>query len=170
MASNPGSIPAGGKDKISVVVNTRNRGGQTLRKNFVVTTNDPKHSRISLTVTGKVTAFVDIDPPYVRLTGRQGDRPSTIVRIMPKADFPFTVSEVKTTNKSNLQLDLKPLGENPARDGYQLVVTCTRTEVGAFRGTILVHTDLKQKPTLRIPVSGRIQPRASDGTEGSVTK
>ncbi len=42
VASNPGQIPAGGKDKISVVVNTKNRGGGLLQKRFSVFTNDPK--------------------------------------------------------------------------------------------------------------------------------
>ena len=170
MASNPGSIPAGGKDKISVVVHTGNRGGQTLRKRFIVTTNDPKHSRISLMITGKVMALVDVDPPYVRLTGRQGDRLSTTVRVTPKEGYPFTITEVKTKNDGNIQVTLEPVGENPDRDGYRLVVTGTRTEVGAFQDYILVQTDLKEKATLRIPVSGRIQPRASNGAKSPNNK
>lgn len=170
MASNPGSIPAGGKDKISVVVHTGNRGGQTLHKRFIVTTNDPKHSQISLMVTGKVTTLVKIDPPYVRLTGRQGDPLSATVRITPQEGFPFIVTDVKTNGSGNIQVALAPLGENPDRDGYELVVTNTRTEVGAFRDFIMVNTDLKEKPTLRIPVSVRIQPQPANRAKSPNTQ
>jgi hypothetical protein len=170
VASNPGSIPAGGKDKISVVVHTGGKGGQSLRKIFTVFTNDPKQSRIKLTVNGKVTAYAKIDPPYVRLTGRQGDLLSATVRVTPQEGFPFTVTDVKTNGNRNIQVTLEPMGKNPVKEGYQILVTGIRTEVGAFRDTILVHTDLKEKSILRIPVSGRIQPRASDGTKSPNTK
>jgi hypothetical protein len=165
VASKPGPIPAGGKDKISVVVHTNNRGGQPLRKRFTVYTNDPRRSQIELIVTGKVMTFAEINPAYVRMIGYQGESLSTTVRILPRKEYPFVIKEVKVTGDRNIEAALHPLGPKPDRDGYQLVVTSKGNKLGSFRGSIVVHTDSKQKSTLKIPFNLRIRNRPSVETK-----
>ena len=158
MASNPGSVPAGGRDKIGVVVNTRGYGGRSLTKSFTVTTNDPQHKQISLAVTGKVLAVMGVQPSFIRFVGFPGEKLSATVRLTPQQGFPFKVKKVETSD-AKIKVDLKPLGQNPDKDGYDLVATTTRNESGLFRGMIRVYTDLEQKPLLQISVSGRIKPQ-----------
>jgi hypothetical protein len=165
VASKPGPIPAGGRDKISVVVHTTNKGGSRLRKDFTVFTNDPKRSRIELIVTGTVLTFAQIDPPRADLIGHQGELLSTTVRLLPRRGYPFKVKEVKASGDRSIAVTLHPLGKNPLQDGYRLVVTSKRSTVGAFGGSIVVHTDSKIKPTFYIPVKGRIRHRPPDRTK-----
>ena len=156
MASNPGRIPAGGRDKISVVVNTANHGGSFLRKGFTVMTNDPKNPKTNLMVYGKVKGYLSVSPNYIRLMGRTGEQIKASVKLVPEKGFPFTIKEVKAKEGDNIRFDLKPLGKDPAKQGYELMVWNTRSEVGSYRDFVTIETDLKEKPSIRIPVSGRV--------------
>jgi hypothetical protein len=156
VASNPGQIPAGGKDKISVVVGTKNRGGSHLRKRFTVMTNDPQHARTDLAVFGQVKGFLSVTPTFIRLTGRSGELIRASVKLVPEDGYPFTIKEVKAKDGDNIRFDLKPLGKDPARQGYELMVWNTRTEAGNYRDFVMIETDLKEKPSISIPVNGRV--------------
>lgn len=156
MASNPGQIPAGGKDKISVVVGTKNMGDRSLRKRFTVMTNDPQNPRVDLTIVGTVKGYFKVSPLNVRLIGPQGKDLQQTVRIMPKEIYPFNITSVKLKEGKHIDYQLNPMGKNPRRDGYSLVVRNTRTENGTYRDSITIGTDLKEKPTIRINVIGRI--------------
>ncbi len=164
MASNPGQIPAGGKENISVTVSTKSRGGQKLHKGFTVYTNDPHAPQVRLEVTGQVKAFLSIDPHYVRLIGRKGQTLSQTVKITPLEGRWFTIKNVKAQEGRNLSYKLKPLGRNPGKSGYELVVENTRKEPGNYRDLITIQTDSKEMPSLTIPVYARIQ-KAPDQKE-----
>jgi hypothetical protein len=139
-----------------VVVNTQNRGGSSLRKRFSVQTNDPIKSRVDLTVVGKVQGFMKVSPLYVRLIGTQGKEIQQIVRITPEPSYPFTITEVTVKDGKDIEYQLEPLGKDPKKDGYKLLVRNTRTEKGAYRDYITIKTDFSKKPSIRIPVTGRI--------------
>jgi len=165
VASHPGQIPAGGRDKISVVVHTNGRGGQTLSKRFRVYTDDPKQPNVELVVTGRVEALMDIDPPRLSFIGKAGDTMRQEVRIKPNPKYPFTIKEAKAATDQNLRLDLKPMGKKAAQEGYLLTVTVIKTSPGSFSDYIQLYTDLKEKPTVGISVHGRLMapPAESDG-------
>jgi len=139
-----------------VVVGTTARGGQALTKHFKVYTNDPKQAQVDLVVTGKVAAYVEVSPSRVNLVGRAGDQLSREVRITPGKGFPFTIKEAKAKTGQHIRLDLKPLDKNVAESGYLLTVTNTKKDPGSFGDYIEIQTDLKEKPTFGIPVTGRI--------------
>lgn len=170
MASNPGHVPAGGREKISVVVSTSNRGGSSLHKRFNVQTNDPGNQRIELVVVGRIKGFFKVTPQYVRLIGTRGNDIHTTVHIVPEKEFPFTVTSVKAKEGRDIDFELKPLGKDPRKDGYNLVVSNTRTEKGAYRDFILIQTDLKEKPTVRIPVTGRIMEEKNNVSPARIPK
>lgn len=153
-----------------MVVHTGNNGGKPLRKSFRVFTNDPAQPRIELIVSGKVMTFAEIDPAYVRLNGGQGELLSATVNILPRKGYPFEVKDVSVSGDKSIQVALHPLGKNPIQDGYQLEVTSKKSEVGTFRGSIVVQTDSKQKPKFYIPVSGRIQHQAPDKPKSSIAQ
>jgi hypothetical protein len=156
VASNPGRIPAGGKDIISVEVNTKNRGGKSLSKSFKVFTNDPAKSQVILKVTGKVKGYMTIAPAYVRLNGPVGRPISRTVRIIPMEGHPFAIKEVKAREDRFLRYEVKPLKKSSGENGYLLLVENTKKDAGNYRDTITIETDSEHKPFLRIPVYGRI--------------
>jgi hypothetical protein len=157
VASNPGQIPAGGKEHISVTVSTKNRGGQTLHKGFTVYTNDPLMEQVRLEVTGKVNAYLTVSPNFVRLLGRVDQPLSQTVKLTPVAGHPFTIKQVTIQHINNLRYALKPLGQDPASSGYELTVTNNLQEAGTYRDLITIQTDSKDKPTVTIPVYARIE-------------
>lgn len=171
MASNPGHIPAGGKEKISVTVDTANRGGSFVRKSFLVQTNDPKLPQSNLTISGQVRSFINVSPAFVRLMGSNQEDLTQIIEIKPRKEYPFAIKKVTATQGQNIRFDLKPVSDKPVKDGYRLFVTNTRQQDGYYRDFIVIETDLKQKPTLRIPVSGRIfAQQGADATINSGSK
>lgn len=168
MASNPGQIPAGGKDKISVVVGTANRGGQTVTKQFRVFTDDPANPMINLVVHGKIMAYVEVTPKRIMFRGQLGDNLTQEVRIVPQDGHLFKIKKVKANSGKFIKYDLKPLGKEPSKEGYLLTVSCTRKMKGSFGDLIIVHTDLKEKQVINIPVSGRlIEKQVSKGRKES---
>ena len=157
MASNPGHIPAGGKEKISVVVHTKNRGGSYLNKKFAVYTNDPKMAHINLTVAGKVQGYVDYSPKYIRFSGKTGQSLNQTIQIRPYTAFPFKIKKVTFKEGKYLRHELKPLPLKDGPKGYQVIVYNTMDTVGRYNDNIIIETDLKEKSELKIPVSGRIR-------------
>jgi hypothetical protein len=157
VASNPGQIPAGGKEIISVKVSTRNRGGQTLHKGFTVSTNDPNMPQVRLQVSGKVTAYLTITPRYVRFIGRVDQPLRQIVKITPLEGHPIAIKGVKVRQAQNLRYELKPLSHTPSKNGYELVVENARQEIGNYQDMITIITDSKEKPSIEIPVYARIR-------------
>lgn len=156
MASNPGRIPAGGRDKISVEISTRNRGGGTLRKRFTVYTDDPSKPQAVLTVTGKVKGYLTVDPAYIRLVGPAGDAVSSEVQITPLEGYSFAIKEIQAQQGDNLRFQVKPEGSKRGQRGYLLLVENTKKEAGSYNDMIIIKTDSKQKPELRIPVFARL--------------
>ena len=167
MASNPGQIPAGGKEKISVTVSTRNHGGQTLQKGFTVYTNDPNNSRVRLQVKGRIDAYLTVAPQFVRFIGRVGQTLQQSVKITPLAGHPVTIKEIRVGQPENLRYKLKPLGRPEDRAGYELMVENARQEAGNYQDRITILTDSKEKPTITIMVYARIQPAPDQGMQKS---
>ena len=80
----------------------------------------------------------------------------------------MTIKNVEAQKAEFVRFELQPLAKNSAGKGYRLVVENTRSEPGSYNDTIIIKTDSRHKPTLRIPVYGRIfepqQPKRPGGT------
>jgi hypothetical protein len=166
VASNPGHIAAGGSEKISVVVDTKNRGGSTLHKGFTVFTNDPDKPKVHLQVTGKVEGYITVAPGYIRLSGPVGQPIQRTVNLTPHKGYPFAITEVKARSNAFVRFQLKPKGKNAPKTGYRLLVENIKSEAGNYNDTIIIKTDSPHKPILRIPIYGRIftpQPPPGEG-------
>jgi hypothetical protein len=167
VASNPGHIPAGGREKISVTVSTKNRGGQNLHKGFTVFTNDPGKAKVRLQVSGRVNAYLTVAPHFVRFIGRVNQPLKQLVKITPLEGHPVTIKEVRVQQPQNLRYELKPLGNPPGRAGYELVVENARRDPGNYQDSITILTDSKEKPSITIPVYARIHGPADRGNQKS---
>ena len=136
------------------MVNTKNRGGTSLRKRFNVRTNDPRSEAFTLVVKGEIRAYIPVTPHRVRLRGRVGEQVEKTVLIERLKAHPFHVKAIKARDGKHLRFELKK--GNPGKDGYRLVVTNTMKEAGSYHDVITIETESKAKPTLRIPVTARI--------------
>jgi hypothetical protein len=143
------------------VVNTKNRGGTTLRKRFNVKTNDPRSESFSLVVKGQIRAYIPMTPHRVRLRGKVGEQVQKTVHIERLKAHPFQVKAVKARDGKHLRFELKK--SDPDKDGYRLVVTNTMQKAGSYHDVITIETDSKAKPMLRIPVTARISATAKQG-------
>jgi hypothetical protein len=121
----------------------------------VVHTNDPAKSAIELMVSGRVEFFAEIRPRSLRLAGQLGHPITMAAEIVPRADQPFKIHNVRAMNGRFIQFSLA----DKIKDGqklYELTVTNTRTEPGRFNDFIILETDSPIRPTLQIPVYGLV--------------
>ncbi len=156
MASFPEVIPAGGRGEIKVVVKTKGYGGRNMHKRFVVHTNDKKHPKTILRVSGHVKAFAKLEPRYLRLIGKPGQKLAATAKLWPLKEFPFKVTSVEAKSGKDIKVAFQELKEN-GRQGYLVKVELTRKEKGGFRDTVLIHTDSKKKPVIKLPVFGYLK-------------
>ena len=143
------------------MVNTKNRGGTTLRKRFNVRTNDPRGEAFTLVVKGKVHAYIPLTPNRVQLRGRVGEQVQKTVHIERLKAHPFRVKAIKARDGKHLRFELKE--GDAGKDGYRLVVTNTMQQAGSYHDIITIETDSEVKPTLRIPVTARILAAVKQG-------
>jgi len=171
VASFPEVVPAGGRAEIKVVVKTKGYGGRNLHKRFVVHTNDRKHPKTILMVRGHVKAFAKLEPRYLRIVGQPGQKLEAAAKLWPLKEFPFKVTSVEAKSGKDIKVNIEPLVEN-GRRGYLVKVELTRKVKGGFRDTVLIHTDSKQKPVIRLQVFGYLKeaPKGNAASGPSKTK
>ena len=122
-------------------------------------------SMIALTISGNVLNFAKMEPKYARLIGQVGTEIKRTITITREKDYPFSIIEAKAKIGKDVALDVKEFKKEDS-DGYILTVTNKRAIAGRYTDTLILRTDNKAKPTLTIPVYGRIlseelqQPRA----------
>jgi hypothetical protein len=150
----PRQIPPGSEGKFTVRVNTAGYGGDRLRKSVVVYTNDPVSPVFTLSISGDVEAFAEIQPARALLQGA-GDSPVfSQVRIVPKADYPFRVLETTARIGENIRFRLDADNE----DGpFTLHVENLQKTAGRYNDLIVLKTNSSVHPEIKVHVIGNIQ-------------
>lgn len=155
MASYPRQVPAGGEGKISVKVNTSGYGGRVLKKKIAIHTDDKNKPISHLVISGKVKLFAKVSPRYARLSGEIGTAIQTTVKIKKEKAYPFTITEIKAKSGQNIKYSFTPY-EKPGESGYHLIIENLKKEKGRYADTLMLHTDSKVKPVLKVAVYGFI--------------
>jgi hypothetical protein len=153
VASYPRQIPPGGEGKISIQFNTSGYGGRDIQEIISVSTDDPQRPRTTLTMRGKVNAFVMVTPRYARLNGKVGDPVTAVVRITPAEAYPFKITAVKAKSGQHITYELAQPSEE-SEGAYLLTVTNTKKEAGRYADTITIKTDSKVRSELKVGVYG----------------
>ena len=81
--------------------------------------------------------------------------PVSTVKIIPEAKYPFKIEEVRAQKGKDIRFELKPL-EDQKQVGYQLIVQNLKKTKGRYSDVIILKTDSKVKPELKINVHGDI--------------
>jgi len=122
---------------------------------MVVHTNDINNRTINLTVYGFVENFVTVKPERVFLNGPADQNLSATVEIIPEEKYPFKILEASTLNGNNIRVKLEKSPESKSTQ-YFLTVKSTAKVKGKYFDSIIVKTDNKIHPEIRIPVLGNI--------------
>jgi hypothetical protein len=118
---------------------------------MVVHTNGADNGIIHLTVYGFVEKFATVRPERAFLNGPLNKKLSVTLEIIPEEKYPFTVLETSALNGGNITFKLE---KNPAAKSsqYFLTVKSTAKAKGKYFDLIIVKTDNKIHPEIRIPV------------------
>ena len=81
--------------------------------------------------------------------------PVSTVEIIPEDKYPFKIEEVRAQKGKDIRFELKPL-KGQEQSGYQLIVENLKKTKGRYSDAIILKTDSKVKPELKIHVYGDI--------------
>lgn len=150
-------IPPGGVGRISIVVLTDSRGGDTVAGTVTAETSDPERPRIEVALEIEIREFARIDPYRIWLAGRVGEPIVATCDVTANADHPFDITGIKT--RKGVWFDLayaRVEGADPA--AWRITLTNTRTKPGPYQDILFVQTDHPERPEFKIRVEGRIEP------------
>ena len=162
-----GEIPPGGSSK--VVIGWKALGMTSdFRHSATIVTNDPSRPRVTLTITGRITSIVRAVPSnlvFSRLSA--GEETTATVRLYGYASEKNL--EVKgcqfeeTGSAKYFSAALRALtadelkGELDAKSGVEArIAVKPGLPVGPFRQKISISTNLKDAPTVEVPIEGDI--------------
>ncbi len=154
MVSYDRTIPPGGKGKITLKVNTRNRRGK-LTKRALVITNDPDNKAIKISIAGKIKSLISVEPrSYVFLSGLPDEEITREVRIIGVEVPKFTIKKI--TDNLDGKVSYKLITVKKGKE-YLLKIKNRYKKRGSYYGEINLETDSPKKPNIKIRVSGRIK-------------
>jgi len=121
----------------------------------VVHTNDPRNAVIELMVSGKVETFADIRPKHLNLNGKAGEPVAAVVEIVPRADRPFKIKNIRAMKGRDIRFSLANK-TTPGGTIYELTITSARQDAGRISDVVYLDTDSPIRPTLQVTVFGTI--------------
>ena len=128
----------------------------TIRERVRIQTDDPDRPWIEVAVAGMVEKFADIRPERVRLAGPAGTLAAVELEIIPRADYPFTISRITARRGEFITYELT----QRCSDGLMrctIRIENTRQDPGRYVDTLYLQTDSPLRPTIPIVVTGIIQ-------------
>jgi hypothetical protein len=152
-------IGPGGDGRISFVVLTDSRGGETLWSPIVAETDDPDRPRIEVGVEIEVEAFAALDPYRVWLKGRAGEPISETCLVVPNETYPFELQGIELARGRWIEVDWART-THEGRPAYAITITNTRSRPGPYQDILFLQTGHPRRPELKVRVEGRIEPGA----------
>jgi len=136
-------------------VGTGGYNGKDIKKTAIIHSNDPANPKVTLTISGHVEKFVDLNPKYVRLTGYSGTQISVPVTIVPTVKYPFKIIDVTPRDGTLITYTLTE-GKPGEGSGYTLLIENLKTDKGRYMDILTLKTDSRIQPTITIRVYGNI--------------
>ena len=159
-------IPPGESAAVKVQWNAKNLAGP-YRQSATIFTNDPDRSRVTLTITGRITAALRVTPSDLVFSHLSVGEPATgEVRLYSYLPQKLQITGHKLKDRESaehFEVAYRPLASDQLKDEPDVKSGCLVTisvksglPLGAFRQTILLTTNLKDSPTVEIPVEGTV--------------
>jgi hypothetical protein len=159
-------IPPGSASKVTVQWSGKGNLGE-FEQTANILTNDPARPQITLTINGRLTTAVRLDPAdlvFTRITA--GEKAQGKFRVYGYLAEPFHITEYKLDNPKFAGLfafHARPLSpeqlkeDQDAKAGCEVEVTIKPgLPVGPLREKIVLSTAYSSHPTVELPVSGRV--------------
>lgn len=140
-------------------MDTTGYGGRELRKSAVVDTDDPRNPAITLQISGQVVRFVTVVPHSVQFSGPVGTPMTAVVRILPEPQYPFTVLSIAPQKGDHIRCGLRQVTES-GRPVYLINVENLKADKGRYHDVVLVKTDSRIRPEIKISVFGNLYERS----------
>ena len=146
-----------GEKAYVLTVENRKKGPGRFRDTIRLFTTSKIQKEITIPIWGEIKApeIVSIKPRRLALSGSAGERIKGSVNIIPKDKYPFSITQVKPRDGKNIKCDLKEVVKS-GKKIYVLTVENLKKEKGRYYDTIILKTDSKDQPEIRIIVSARI--------------
>ncbi len=127
-----------------------------MQKSIQVQTNDMKRANFKLEVEGEVEKFATITPPKIILAGTVGTPVIAAVNIIQEKKHPFKIKTIRAKNGEFIRWEV--IEEKIAgMTGYTVRVENLKKEAGSYFDTLTIETDNKDRPEIKLAVSGRIE-------------
>jgi hypothetical protein len=159
-------VPPGGKATVGLSWKAKGFNGP-FQQTATVMTNDPHHSRLVLTVKGRISVAVRSVPPelvFTRITSGEAAKGS--VQLFGYRPGPLEIKEFTWSDPSlakYFEAELLPLPadqlkrEEGATSGHVLEIRAkSGLPMGPFQQRITVATNQKEAPTVEIPIRGTV--------------
>ena len=159
VASKPKSpLDPGESSSFTISYNTKHVG--RANKKVTVTTNDPDKQSVVIDVKGQVNAvFRGTPSDRVVFTGlEKSSQEAQTVRLENTLDRPIKLTLQEGQNFGNFTVDFKEVESGKVYD--VTVATKPPLKEGTNHANIMLDTDDKEVPPLRVFVSARVEPRA----------
>ncbi len=158
-------IPPGSSAKVTVQWSGKGNLGE-FQQTANILTNDPARPQITLTINGRLTTSVRLDPSELVFRITAGEKAKGKVRVYGYLAEPFQITAFKLDNPkvaglfdfhSHPLLPGQLKEDQDAKAGYEVEVAVKPgLPVGPLREKILLLTSYSSHPTAELPVSGRI--------------
>lgn len=160
------TVPPGGQTDVTLNWTVKRDYSDQFRQTALLLTNDPETPRLQLEITGKIAQTVRTTPSAFSV-GKllTMDSSTKAILIESTRDEPLEISEARPTIEDTAEffdLELEPLAPEDlqiegAKSGYRVRLTVKPgLRQGAIQQTIALATNLKNMPTIEIPVYGMV--------------
>ncbi|OQY05988.1 MAG: hypothetical protein B6I22_06660 [Desulfobacteraceae bacterium 4572_123] len=99
---------------------------------------------------GPVEKFASISPRFLRMIGTAGESISGSITITPENKYNFKILKASADKGVNIKVGFTPRPEG--KPGYILTVENLKKTIGRYYDTVVLKTDSKLKPIIKIKV------------------
>ena len=149
------NIPPGSTGKIKTTLETHRYEGRQ-EATFTIHSNDPDEPQIELTMRGRIKRDVAVVPQGMNFGDvRKGELATRRVRVLQLSEEPLAIKRIEADQRYLMVAASRFKGENSR--GFNIDITLKpEVSVGALSEVITLHTNLKKRPRIDVPVWANI--------------
>jgi hypothetical protein len=153
----PADIPSGQGSRIEMTVNTEGFSGGPIEKFIYVHTNDPRNPEITLSIKAVVEPEFVLSDSFIFF--RSESRGTQIVKeidIEIPSDKSLKILSVRSDDP-NVTARLDPAPGSAASKFKLIAVQKANAKPGYHYGNIIIKTNSRYRPEIRIPENGEVK-------------
>jgi hypothetical protein len=129
-----------------------------MKKTAEIHSDDKSHPILRIEISGVVEKIVTIIPRAINLRGYVGDDIKKSVTIIPEKKYDFKITRVRARNGEHIIFLLEEI-KGTGRREYSLTVENQLAKEGRYYDLIVMETDSKIKPEVKVKVYGNLRQR-----------